>query len=200
MIWFISDTHFGHARLMESPERAGRFPSLADLDAAIIDGINQYVGRNDVLYHLGDFCWGARLIGHYRQRLKVRTLHVIRGNHDPASLGRHCSTMRDMAVVKFRQPGWSHSIKFHLCHFPIVNWASMHRGGGHLYGHCHGRSEADLNRIHPGRRALDVSADNLYRLFGSYRPISLDDLIERWDLAETRDYFPGPFEHNKDTQ
>lgn len=194
MIWFISDTHFGHTRLLESPERQGLFRDIEDMDARIIDGINMMVRPNDELYHLGDFCWNAPRAGHYRARLKVRKLHVIRGNHDRPSLSKHCSTFQDMRCIKFRFPEQRHPVKVHMLHYPMLEWDAYHRGGVHLYGHCHSRVEVALDRLFPGRRAMDVSVDNLLRVLGCLRPISLDEVIERLQVTPIEHRLPSPFE------
>jgi calcineurin-like phosphoesterase family protein len=108
MIWFTADLHLGHTGILTHNDR--KVSCIEEMDTTIIDCINDCVGRNDILWHLGDFCWRASEAGHYRQRLKVRQLHSIRGNHDASSLHKHCSTLSMLAMKKF--DGRS----FTLCH------------------------------------------------------------------------------------
>jgi calcineurin-like phosphoesterase family protein len=172
MIWFTADTHFGHAGILTHQlKRAAEFESVEAMDCALIDGINAVVGRNDELWHLGDFGWGAQKYGHYRQRLRVRKLQVLRGNHDRPSLRKHVSSMEMMVLRTFQD------IKFILCHYPIYSWAGRCRGSVHLYGHCHDMAEARLDEIMPCRRSMDVGIDNAYRLLGEWRPFSIDEII-----------------------
>ena len=175
MIWFSADWHLGHKGiLIHQSER--KFECLEEMDARLIDSINSVVGKGDELYFLGDFCWQASRAGHYRQRIKVRKLHVCRGNHDAASLIKHVSTMEHMLFKKFKID--NETIKIHLCHYPLCSWGSMHHGGYHLYGHCHGTFEEELNNCYPERRAMDVGIDYIHHLTGEWRPISLDEIHE----------------------
>jgi len=173
VIWFTADTHFGHAGIRTHQlKRAAEFESADAMDDALIEGINSVVSRDDELWHLGDFGWGARRYGHYRQRLHVRKLHVLRGNHDQASLRKHVSSMEMMVLRKFD------GIKFVLCHYPIYSWPSRVHGAIHLYGHCHGMAEARLDEVMPERRSLDVGMDNAFLRLGEWRPFSLDEVLE----------------------
>jgi len=173
-VYFISDTHFGHTGiLLHQSARLNAFECIEEMDAQLINNINQIVRPDDILYHLGDFCWSASKAGHYRQRLKVRQLHIIRGNHDSSSLRQHCSTFQDMACKKFNGQ------KIHMLHYPMLSWDALHYGGMHLYGHCHGSMEQQLNQWFPARRAMDVGVDNIFKLTGEWRPISLEEVMER---------------------
>jgi calcineurin-like phosphoesterase family protein len=170
--YFTSDLHLGHLGiLLHQPNRLNVFECIEEMDAQLIDSINQTVGPDDILYHLGDFCWSASKAGHYRQRIKVKQLHMIRGNHDSSSLRQHCSTFQDMLCKKFNGQ------KVHMLHYPMVSWDALHHGGIHLYGHCHGTMEAQLEAMFPGRKAMDVGVDNIHSLIGEWRPISFDEVI-----------------------
>lgn len=194
-IWFSADWHFGHEGiLMHQLMRDEVFRSVGEMDAAIIDGINAVVLPQDTLYFLGDFGWQASKYGHYRQKLNVRGLHMIRGNHDRPSLGRHCSTYNDVLHRKFRWPGLDHRVKVHMSHYPVLSWDGMHHGGIHLYGHCHGTIEDNFDSIYPGRRSMDVGIDNIHKITGAWRPISLGEVLDRFGGDVTNDRLPGPFE------
>lgn len=178
MIWFTADTHFGHsAILMHQSERLNAFECVEEMDAQLINQINANVHPDDELWHLGDFCWKAAKAGHYRQRLNVRKLYMCQGNHDPNSLRNHVSDMRDMVCRKFTQ--CNKTIKFHLCHYPLLSWRALHYGSIHLYGHSHGIYEKCLDEMFLGRRAMDVGVDNIFHLTGVWRPISLGEVIDR---------------------
>jgi calcineurin-like phosphoesterase family protein len=78
--WYTSDTHFGHARIIELCDRP--FTNVDEMNERIIQEWNNVVGIDDIVFHLGDVALGAiatslplvnRLNGH-----KV----LIPGNHD----------------------------------------------------------------------------------------------------------------------
>jgi calcineurin-like phosphoesterase family protein len=185
MIYFVSDTHFGHAGILaHQSERARLFSTVREMDDTLIQQINLVVQPWDELYHLGDFCWQASRAGHYRQRLKVRKLHIIRGNHDSSSLKNHCSTFQDMLCKKVRLSGFNQTLKFHLLHYPMLTWDALHYGGIHLYGHSHGTYETQLDQLFPGRRSMDVGVDNIYRLTGMWNPISIDEVLMRLGVKQ----------------
>lgn len=95
MIYFTSDTHYGHenicrgtskweARSEEDFQQNTRdFKTLEEMNNAIVDGINSVVCEDDVLYHLGDWSFGGiKNIWEFRKRIKCKNIHLILGNHD----------------------------------------------------------------------------------------------------------------------
>ena len=196
MIWFSADWHLGHEGILTHQcVRMDTFGSVAAMDAWFIESTNACVHRNDTLFFLGDFAWKSSLYGHYRSRLNVRNFHVVRGNHDSSSLAKHCGLFDKMMHKKFR-PSWAgkHPIKIQMTHNPILSWDGLHHGGIHLYGHCHGIYEDELDRIHPGRRSMDVGIDNVYKLTDQWRPINLVEVTERLGFGVPEERVAGPFE------
>lgn len=174
MIWFSADYHLGHANIMKYCQRP--FVTVDAMDAMIIDTCNQYVQRDDILYFLGDFARQASRYGHYRQQINCRTIHVVQGNHDENSLRKHVSSMVERIYTKFN------GRKFHLDHYPMVSWRARIHGTIHLYGNEHGTMEDQLNEIWPNRQAMDVGIDHACRLFGEYRPFSLEFLLDKFKI------------------
>lgn len=80
--YVISDTHFGHARMMEEAFEARPFDSVEEMDAIMVANWNKVVGNDDVIYHLGDFALSSRK----RKRDLLEELNgykiLIMGNHD----------------------------------------------------------------------------------------------------------------------
>lgn len=80
MRFFTSDTHFGHARILELSNRP--FADVDEMNEAIIANWNAVVARDDIVFHLGDVALGkiadslplvSRLNGY-----KI----LVNGNHD----------------------------------------------------------------------------------------------------------------------
>lgn len=52
-IWFTSDTHFSSIRTLELSKRP--FKTVEEMDETLIKNWNSVVGKDDIVYHLGDF-------------------------------------------------------------------------------------------------------------------------------------------------
>lgn len=80
MLWFTSDTHFGHANIIRYCNRP--FTSVLEMDHEMIQRWNARVGEGDTVYHLGDFAFANQdRIREILSQLKG-TKVLIRGNHD----------------------------------------------------------------------------------------------------------------------
>ena len=175
MIWFTADTHLGHNQILRYCPLRQCYRNVDEMGDAFIENTNRYVDRHDILYDLGDFCWRASKAGKYRQAIKCKTLHVVRGNHDSSSLKNHVTSLNHMVFLKHPTQNCPN---IHLCHYPLFTWSHYHYGGIHLYGHCHSTIEEQLDKINPERMSMDVGVDNIFKLFGEYRPISLEEVVE----------------------
>lgn len=175
MIWFTSDLHLGHGNILKhNPSRRTVAATIDEWDDYILNVINQHVLRNDQLYILGDFCWKASKAGHYRQRINCKQVHVVAGNHDSTSLRSHVTSYYEILYRKIN------SVHFHLSHYPLVSWRGREHGSIHLYGHCHGTREQQLDTLFPGRKAMDVGVDSIHKITGYFQPISLEQVVAKF--------------------
>lgn len=78
--WLTSDTHFGHSKVIEFEKEARPFKTVEEMNEHLIDRWNSVVGNNDIVYHLGDFCFGRKNI-EIAARLNGKKRLVL-GNHD----------------------------------------------------------------------------------------------------------------------
>lgn len=145
------------------------------MDKTIIDNINDMVEEHDILWHLGDFAFAKeheyiRKCEQYRYRIRCQNVNMIWGNHDEPHLISH------LFYEKHRLHDIYLGRRIFLCHTAFCVWEDSHRGSWNLYGHSHTSAEEWMDTHMPGRRSIDVGVDNAYRLFGSYRPFSMDDL------------------------
>jgi calcineurin-like phosphoesterase family protein len=77
-LFFTSDTHFGLQRTLELSQRP--FPNVTEMDKALISNWSKVVGKNDTVYHLGDFGDLDKL-----QQLKGQII-FLPGNYDSAEV------------------------------------------------------------------------------------------------------------------
>ena len=85
MIYFTSDTHFGHANIIKYCDRP--FATVEEMNEALVKNWNSRVSPSDTVYHLGDFAMGGKDNLNIRSRLQGKIV-LIRGNHD-----RSCEQM-----------------------------------------------------------------------------------------------------------
>lgn len=206
MYWFTSDTHHSHCNIIKYSDRpfyAGRDldpevrahpnwrpcnESVQLMDDTLIDNINRVVSPDDVLFHLGDFAYGIKsryfdVCKGYRDRIRCRTIHFLRGNHDP-TMAKVTGDPFDQRPVIYRlftttteaRTVVIEGITIRLSHYAHVAWEGHHRKSWHFYGHSHGSAENWLDNHLIGRRSLDVGVDNAYRLLGEYRPFAFSEL------------------------
>ena len=149
--------------------------SVETMDEAIISNLNKIVGKDDILWHLGDFCFGPKnhyyqVAKNYRDRIKCRTVNFVFGNHDHRNIRDLFNESYDLFETNINNQ------KVVLCHYAMAVWDKSHRGSWQLYGHSHSNLEEWMGKIMPGRRSIDVGIDNAKKVLGDYRPFSFEDL------------------------
>ena len=86
--WFTADCHFGHKNIIEYCNRP--FSSLDEMNETLIRKWNERVKEDDLVFHIGDFCFknsqergeGINVkAGTWEEQLNGKKI-FIRGNHD----------------------------------------------------------------------------------------------------------------------
>lgn len=187
-VYFTSDTHFNHGAKWIVEERG--FSSVEEHDDFIIDTINNKVGVNDILFHLGDFCVDStdEEAIDLLNRINCKSIFFIWGNHDNA-IRRiyfdHISEkygLKDVHVYptimfeKFNMLGYYKEVEVDdelivISHYPIHIWNQTVNGSWCLSGHSHHTCPV-TQKDHGECKALDVGWD------GHRKPLSLNDIDE----------------------
>lgn len=192
--YFTADLHLGHSNILKYCRRTSfmndeerdllakgvKFriseKTTKRMDDALIEIINSLVGTSDELWILGDFCFCRqtrdylKTVHGYRSRIKCRNTNIVFGNHDRRAAGDVFQNACELTSVKIDK--W----KIVLSHYPFAIWDARHFGSINLYGHSHGRAEPWLDKVMPGRFAMDVGVDNAFKLLGEYRPFVFEEI------------------------
>lgn len=129
----ISDTHFGHAKIIDYCNRP--FSSVEEMDEVMIKNWNETVSNNDTVLHLGDFGLGNKeYIASIVKRLNGKKILIL-GNHDNWSE----QTYRDMGFHTVSRFPILWNDFYLLSHAPLPP-ISDKLPYMQLYGHVHNDS------------------------------------------------------------
>lgn len=211
-IWLSSDTHYNHENICKNTTKwkvdelsdghlgVRNFNSLNDMNDAILNGINNNVLKDDILFHLGDWSFGGiNSIFEFRKQINCKNVHLIYGNHDhhiknnkllpdeqqqeaidwlggktvtPIMMSDLFSSTQDVLQIKVQLHKKQKANPIFLSHYSHRVWDKHHKGWYHAFGHSHGSLDYS-----PNGRSIDVGIDTAYRRFGEYRPYSVSEFI-----------------------
>ena len=155
MEYIISDSHHGHANIIEYCDRP--FDSCKEMDEQMVSRWNSVVGDEDVVYHLGDVAFGEA--EEYLNELAGQIV-VVSGNHDAFSENPVVPVVDSLTLRHGRY-------QFLCSHRPQPDFS-----GWQIHGHIHNNDIGQYPFIHPNRQTVNVSVE----LIG-YKPLQLDELV-----------------------
>lgn len=177
--FLASDTHLGHRLMVETRPWA----TLEEHDEAIIENWNKVVGKNDVVWHLGDV-----VMNHNKLSLAARLngrKKLVMGNHDTHPISEYLEIFEEVR-------GSKELAGMILTHIPIHPW-QLKRWGTNVHGHLHKTVvmlSVDENELlyedhgciethyapipEPDPRYICVSMEQI-----NYTPISLEEVREK---------------------
>jgi calcineurin-like phosphoesterase family protein len=155
--WFTADEHYGHRNILHyCAETRGKFASIGEMDAHIIEQNNLLVKPGDIVVHVGDFTLSSKAqAADYVRRLKGQHVFLV-GSHDYWLRGAHSHEI------------WEHSIEGQhvvACHYAMRVWPRSHYNSFQLYGHSH-------SHLPPAGKQLDVGVDG-----HGFKPWSFDEIV-----------------------
>lgn len=180
-LFFTSDTHFSHENIIKYCFRS--FRTIDEMNQKLIENWNKIVGKNDIIFHLGDFIFtsGKRSQRQIETEKILQKLnghkYLIIGNHDKEPTYKATGWIRYDNILEVHYQDYHPII---LCHYPMIVWNKSQYGSYHFYGHCHGTlgTHKDFHRGHNPvakiisfRKMMDVGVDSW-----DYRPVSFDTI------------------------
>ncbi len=159
-IWVTSDLHFWHKNVMKFCSKTRPWDTLEDMHEGLISEWNSKVKPDDIIFHLGDFCFkGREATEAILERLNGRKAIVL-GNHDKVLRNAIKSGSHGIECIVDYLELRINGTKVIMSHFPMSSWNQQGRGSVQLFGHGHG-SYGGVGR------QIDVGYDNL----GAITPI-----------------------------
>jgi calcineurin-like phosphoesterase family protein len=203
-IWFTADTHFSHRKIPLYTRRSfclskdeqkivdsiwldggpsstkwskwsPSWESVARMNDYLITRINDFVKKDDILWHLGDYCYSPKnRIEEFAEknlkRINCKNVYLVWGNHDDKNIGKFFKECHERCELRHKNK------LIVLSHYAQAVWNKSHNGSWMLYGHSHSTAEDWLNKAMPQRLSMDVGIDNIYKILGEYRPISFEEI------------------------
>jgi len=181
-IFFTGDMHFGHENIIEFDNRP--FESVEEMDAELINRWNAKVGKDDLVYVLGDMIWKTR---NDDAPSIIKSLNgkiiLIKGNHDrflhnekaKAALAEIkdyddiCVTLKDGTTRRCI-----------LSHYFIPMYNGHRHKAIHLHAHSHVTDEADFEVDYAERLEKMGCRNEIYNvgcMYWNYEPVTLDEII-----------------------
>ena len=184
-LFFTSDTHYAHSNICSATTNwdgasnlTREFNSLDHMNDTLVNNINNMVGEDDILIHLGDFSFGGfDKIQEFRDRIVCKNIHLVLGNHDhhiernKEGVQDLFSSVQNYLRLEVRRPinkATTEKFIFVCMHYPIASWHDMNQGVIHLHGHVHLPYHL---RLADGK-AMDVGVDG-----NELEPISMDEVL-----------------------
>jgi len=192
--FITSDTHFYHSNMItwENMPKRYQFNSQKGIEKGtkdfnrdiliedtlkmnetLINNWNLVVGKDDLVYHLGDFAFASpNKIKEILSRLNGK-IHLITGNHEN---WKTLKKIKDDFIetysykeIKYRFQDKTYHIV--MMHYPIQQWNRMLYNSMMLCGHSHGMLKHDIRE---GHIKYDVGVDTE---MANLHPILIDDII-----------------------
>jgi calcineurin-like phosphoesterase family protein len=155
-IFVISDTHFGHAKILDLQANGRPFETIEEHDAELVRRWNATVRSSDTVWHLGDVLFGRPAFATLGLLKGVKKL--VMGNHDRypcASYLEHFSQVVGAAELR----------GCILTHIP-VHPNQLTRYKANIHGHMHSAKMDDA-------RYINVSAEHT-----GLAPVLLDSVLQ----------------------
>ena len=179
-LFVTSDTHFNHNQAFIYASRGYKNPEEMTTDMVKI--INNVVGKNGILLHLGDFCLNTDLRQYLwlLSRLQIGQLWLLNGNHNNPHGNLDYREVDTSYEIKHFGDYFSFRYKnrkYSCSHFPFAIWDGMRNGVVHCCGHSHGTYPLSRpeNKTH---KILDCGWD-IHR-----KPLTIDEVNDIMDKKE----------------
>lgn len=146
--YITSDLHFYHKGVLSFCPDTRPWKDVDEMNSKLIEEWNSIVKPEDVVFHLGDFCFKAKAATlEIMEQLNGKIVWV-RGNHD-YKVFNQIGGLDAYDYLEVRFDG----VKVCMMHYPLSSWNQQGRDSVMLHGHTHGSFQGQ-------GRIVDVGWDN----------------------------------------
>ena len=168
-VFFTSDTHFFHTNIIKYCSRP--FKDVDEMNAELISRWNAVVGKDDIVWHLGDFAFGNK--NHVSEILPKLNgnINLVMGNHDLRN--KQAFYLHAGFKHVYDRPVIWHNF-FILSHEPL-QWVSNDGVYANVFGHVH---DSNIYRTFTARSAC-VCVERF-----NYAPVLWEDIASSMKRCE----------------
>lgn len=168
-IWVTSDTHAFHTNICRGVSgwkdkdgkldvnRTRDFKDLKEMNDVMARNINDVVGQEDILLHLGDWSFGGfDKIEDFRKRIICQNVYLFLGNHDH-HIGKDKDGVRSLFSGVYEEDMITIDGQLIILkHYPIASWFDLSKGTIMLHGHLHSNNR---DKFTGKGKTMDVGID-----------------------------------------
>lgn len=174
-IFYTSDLHLGHKNIIKLCNRP--FEDIEEMNKTIISNWNKKVGKDDIVYILGDFAYRNKCrASQYLKQLNGE-IHLIKGNHD--SWLKDEEARKCLKSINNYLEIDDNGRKVVLSHYPTLDWNGRYRGAYHVYAHIHNSVNDTSLYCNLTKNMFNAGVD-----VRSFEPVTLDEMIAEANMKE----------------
>lgn len=165
-VWVWSDQHFGHSNIINFSNRP--FNTVDEMDQALVDNFNDYVGANDISIWVGDVSFVS----------EKRTNEILNqcNGYKILVIGNHDLKKRKLKIMDFDETRLLCLVDFTdvtllFSHYPMFNMQALHGSYINVHGHLH------INYGIDSPQHINVCCE-----YHNYRPVNLKE-IHQWAIT-----------------
>ena len=171
-VWFISDHHLSHAKLLTFEDKHGclirpEYDDVVEMNEAILTFHNETIKDTDTVYFLGDVLWDAKVGDPWGTLAKMKGhKRLTPGNHDKV-----LPLVPFFEDIKLWYRFEADNRKFIASHVPLA-YGDTKRMDVNIHGHLHEKYVKHPNGLED-LRYYNVCVEQM-----GYTPIHFEDIVK----------------------
>jgi calcineurin-like phosphoesterase family protein len=130
--FITSDTFFSRPDALDLGTRSGDFINIKQMDDTLISNWNDVVSPDDLVYHLGNFCWDPISADLILRKLNGKIIFFA-AKYDGA-LSEVISQFIGKHAISVTMISWDKKLNSVLSHWPMLNWPGKDKNTYHFHG------------------------------------------------------------------